>query len=218
MTSRSVESLSLCVCVCVFSVVAVIVNSYCTLALRIAAHLTEVWDAIDPTLPDSPHPLRVYLHEVTREAAPYLNSMAEAGITIEVGPTPNGLLRADAVSTTERALQLILRYLERAAAGQAPAAPRSLRVFADQGKVAWPEAAPGSKLPGALIAPSLQDRDFEPLRTGEPMFIKPDGGVVRYDGAHGPVVYPVFVNEAAYYYAQSGRGVGLTTLVDWPLT
>ena len=29
--------------------------------------------------------------------------------------------------------------------------------------------------------------------------------------------HPIFVNEAAYYYAESGRGVGLTQLVDWPL-
>ena len=71
-----------------------------------------------------------------------------------------------------------------------------------------------------LIAPSLQDSDFEPLRTGDAMWVRPDGSESmedRYDGALGEVVYPIFVNEAAYYYAQSGRGVGLTKLVDWPV-
>ena len=70
---------------------------------------------------------------------------------------------------------------------------------------------------GSLIAQSLQDRDFEPLHEGEPMFVRPDGTTIAYDGAHWPVVHPVFVNEAAYYLAQSGRGVGLTTIADWPI-
>lgn len=62
-----------------------------------------------------------------------------------------------------------------------------------------------------------RDRDFAPLRAGDAMFVLPNGSVVEYDGALGEVVHPVFVNEAAYYYAQSGRGIGLTTLVDWPI-
>ena len=68
------------------------------------------------------------------------------------------------------------------------------------------------------LAPTLQDRDFEPLHTGEHMFVTPDGRVITYDGASGDVVHPVFVNEAAYYYAESGSaGVALTTRADWPL-
>jgi len=211
----------------------IIVNSYCSLALRMAAYLSEVWTASDdsagcdadgadaparaPPLPASSHPLRVYLHDVTQTAAPYLCSIGKAGITIEVGPTPQGLPRADVVATTQRALGLMLRYLERFYSGRPPPAPPSLRVYLDRGKVAWPEPPDGSALPGALIAPSLQDRDFEPLHAGEPMFVRLDGTVVPYDGASGDVVYPIFVNEAAYYYAQSGRGVGLTTPADWPL-
>ena len=49
------------------------------------------------------------------------------------------------------------------------------------------------------------------------MFVRPDGSVIEYDGMCGDVVYPIFVNEAAYYLTQSGRGIGLTALVDWPV-
>ena len=91
------------------------------------------------------------------------------------------------------------------------------QVFHDEGKIPWEEGDVGSALPGALIAASVQDRDFEPLSTGDPLFERLDGSVVEYDGSLGDVVYPVFVNEAAYYYAQSGRGVGVTKVVDWPL-
>lgn len=42
-----------------------------------------------------------------------------------------------------------------------------------------------------------QDRDFEPLRPGEPIFKLFSGEDVLYEG--NSVVYPVFINEAAYY-------------------
>ena len=201
----------------------IIVNSYCQRALRAAAYVAQQWDTCE-TDGDaevaSTHPLRVYLHDVSAEAAPYLCSVGKAGITVEVGPTPQGLVRADAVAATERALHLLLRYLELEESGHAPPTPATLPVYVDRGKVPWPSASSGSssRLPGALVAPSLQDRDFEPLRVGEPMFVTPGGGVISYDGAKGDVVYPIFVNEAAYYLAQSGSaGVALTTRVDWPL-
>jgi len=201
----------------------IIVNSYCHLALRAAAYLTQEWDTCEAdgeATPASTHPLHVYLHDITHEAAPYLCSVGKAGITIEVGPTPQGLLRADAVGATERALHLLLRFLELDASGQAPATPATLPVYVDGGKVPWPAGSGSlsSRLPGALVAPSLQDRDFQPLRVGEPMFVTPGGGVIKYDGAKGDVVYPIFVNEAAYYLAQSGSaGVALTTRVEWPV-
>ena len=191
-----------------------IVNSYSQLGLKAAAHLASTW-------PPSSPPLRVYLHDLSHEAAPYLSTVGKEGITIEVGPTPQGLLRADAVYTTQLAVEQILEYLELYNSGSPalPPSPPALPCYVDQGKVPWPapEGSASSNLPGALIAPSLQDRDFAPLRKGEPMFVRPGGAVIPYDGSLGEVVYPIFVNEAAYYLAQSGRGVGLATLVEWPL-
>jgi len=200
----------------------IIVNSYSTLAVRVAAYLSKVWGTYDAELPPTSHAFHVYLHDVSQDDAPYLCSVGRDGITIEVGPTPQGLVRADCVATTERALCLILRYLNLhySVSEQAPPIRRTLPLYVDQGKVPWPAVTGSSAVPGVLIAPSLQDSDFEPLRTGDAMWVRPDGSESmedRYDGALGEVVYPIFVNEAAYYYAQSGRGVGLTKLVDWPV-
>ena len=39
----------------------------------------------------------------------------------------------------------------------------------------------------------------------------------RYDGSLGPTVMPIFINEAAYYYAASGLGIMLTQAVEWPV-
>jgi aspartoacylase len=49
----------------------------------------------------------------------------------------------------------------------------------------------------AMVHPRLQNRDYEPLYPGEPMFISFAGEEIVYSG--DSTVYPVFINEAAYY-------------------
>ena len=63
----------------------------------------------------------------------------------------------------------------------------------------------------------LQDRDFEPLHEGSPLFESINGEIVTYDGSLGPTVTPIFINEAAYYYAASGLGIMITEAVEWPV-
>lgn len=57
----------------------------------------------------------------------------------------------------------------------------------------------GAEVTASATFPRLssQDHDFEPLRPGEPIFKLFSGEDVLYEG--DSVVYPVFVNEAAYY-------------------
>jgi len=49
----------------------------------------------------------------SREQEPFLQSVAPHGLTIEVGPVPQGVLRHDAVISTEEALDAALDYLHR---------------------------------------------------------------------------------------------------------
>ncbi|XP_063151644.1 aspartoacylase isoform X2 [Candoia aspera] len=52
----------------------------------------------------------------------------------------------------------------------------------------------------AVIHPNLQDRDWQPLNPGDPMFLTLEGKMIPYEGE--TTVYPTFVNEAAYYEKQ----------------
>ena len=63
----------------------------------------------------------------------------------------------------------------------------------------------------------LQDRDFEPLHEGSPLYESINGEIVTYDGSLGLTVTPIFINEAAYYYAASGLGIMITEAVEWPV-
>ncbi|CAI5762895.1 N-acyl-aromatic-L-amino acid amidohydrolase (carboxylate-forming) isoform X3 [Podarcis lilfordi] len=49
----------------------------------------------------------------------------------------------------------------------------------------------------AVIHPNLQDKDFQPLKPGDPIFQTLSGDVILYEGDN--ITYPAFINEAAYY-------------------
>ena len=57
-----------------------------------------------------------------------------------------------------------------------------------------------------MIHPNLQFKDYEPLNPGQPMFLTFEGKTIAYEGKS--TVYPVFINEAAYY--EKGVAVCLT--------
>ncbi|WP_293254115.1 MULTISPECIES: succinylglutamate desuccinylase/aspartoacylase family protein [unclassified Microcoleus] len=54
----------------------------------------------------------------------------------------------------------------------------------------------------AAIHPQLQFKDYEPLHPGEPMFLTFTGESLPYQGES--TVFPVFINEAAYYEKHIG--------------
>lgn len=157
---------------------------------------------------------------------PNLSSTAKHGFTIEVGPVPQGLLRHDAVLKTECALHGLLEFLQRYNSGEdvlgelqeaypsgkvptfrtAPA----MRPGEMSGKISWPSDPDNPNFPTLMIHESLQDRDYEILRKGDPIFVAMDGSVVRYDGSHGDEVNVIFVNEAGYYYPSSGTGISVS--------
>jgi succinylglutamate desuccinylase len=217
-----------------------IVSTYSSICVRAAAYVQQQWAAACEAdaaalrarlggaggateLPVDTHPLRVLLADgESQSESSHLCSVVPDGLEIEVGPVPNGLVRADAVASTERALRLLLRFFDQCHAGQSPQLPPTISAFLDRGKLPFDEgtsrgAHEGSAVPGSLVARSLQDRDFEPLHRGEPLFESLDGDIIPYDGSLGDPTYPMFINEAAYYYKQSGRGVAFASLVEWPL-
>ncbi|MBU2113191.1 MAG: succinylglutamate desuccinylase/aspartoacylase family protein, partial [Gammaproteobacteria bacterium] len=48
-----------------------------------------------------------------------------------------------------------------------------------------------------MVHKNVQDKDYQPINPGDPIFTLFDGTEIYYDGA--ATVYPTFINEAAYY-------------------
>lgn len=126
---------------------------------------------------------------------PYLAEVTPSGIEIEVGPVPQGVVRADVLIWTERIINAVLATLDAWNADSELSLPAELEVYRFVGDLDYPRDASGGL--AGMVHPELQDRDFAPLHPGDPVFLRFDGSVVSYDGAEG--VVPVFVNEAAYY-------------------
>ncbi len=124
-----------------------------------------------------------------------LSSVVEKGVTIEVGPVPNGVVRGEQFWRTEETVRAALDFVEAFNQGLLSSDKRELEVFVHEQAVDFPRDERG-RVTG-FIHPELQDRDYEPLEPGDPVFQTLAGETIRYDGPE--TRYPVFINEAAYY-------------------
>ena len=161
---------------------------------------------------------------------PNVSSSAKHDFTIEVGPVPQGVLRYDVVKDTQTALHYFLEFLNDVDAGRQllqeacgdtipcfhtvfPNASPSVKQQRQQqltGKIPWPSDPENDNFPAWLVHPQIQDQDYSKVRTGDPLFINgKDQSVVCYDGSHGDEIVLIFINEAGYYYASSGTGIGV---------
>jgi succinylglutamate desuccinylase len=154
------------------------------LNLRLAAYLTTL------------HPeVRILFGLQCDQEAPMLRSLSPLGCTLEVGPIAQGVVLAEKLQQTEFLIQGILDYLEAINQGQPLAVPETVAVYEAIATVDYPRDAAGDLR--AVIHPQLQFRDYEALHPGDPIFLGFLGEKFVYEGE--TVIYPVFINEAAYY-------------------
>jgi aspartoacylase len=126
---------------------------------------------------------------------PYLAEITPHGIEVEVGPVPQGVVRADILIWNERIVNRIVAALDAWNADEDLDIAKELTVFRYVGDSDFPRDETGAMV--GTIHPDRQDRDFVPLQHGDPLYLTFDGREVPYEGPSGLV--PVFVNEAAYY-------------------
>jgi succinylglutamate desuccinylase len=126
---------------------------------------------------------------------PYLAEITPHGIEVEVGPVPQGVVRADVLIWTERIINGIVAALDEWNQDREMDIPSEITVYRYVGDSDFPRDATGEI--AGMIHPNRQDRDFEPLMPGDPLYLAFDGTVIPYDGPAGAI--PLFINEAAYY-------------------
>lgn len=142
--------------------------------------------------------VRVCLGVKCNQDASVLRSLSPLGCTLEVGAIAQGVLHADYFQQTEQLIHAILDYFDALNQGKALSGPSSLSVYQMISSVDYPRDASGELQ--AIIHPQLQSKDYQPLSNGEPMFLTFTGESIPYRGED--TIYPVFINEAAYYEQQ----------------
>ncbi len=158
--------------------------------LRLGAYLSS----INPMV-------KIFVNQQSREGG-FLRSLCELGFVIEVGAVAQNILNAELFQQTEQLIYAILDYFEGYNQGNLPQIDSKLTLYQYIKTIDYPrsDAYGGLRLRGeiqAMIHPQLQFRDYEPLNPGDPMFLTFAGKDIFYEGES--TVYPVFINEAAYY-------------------
>ncbi|MBW4642241.1 MAG: aspartoacylase [Goleter apudmare HA4340-LM2] len=162
----------------------ILVNSH-PFNLQLAAYLSH----INPLV-------RVYRCSFQSVAEnPFLNSLCELGFALEVGPIAQGVLRATLFQQTEELIHTLLEYLEKFNLGEIQTTNIPLILYQHLDIVNFPKDGDGTIT--AMIHPQLEDRDYQTLNPGDPMFLTLDGQTIVYEGKS--TVWPIFINEAAYY-------------------
>lgn len=154
----------------------------------------------------------IYYQPEERSASPYFGTIAKADICLEIGPQSHGTLRADLFERTEH---VVCRYLELAEEwnrGELQRKPKKkVDVYTQYRDLDYPRDAAHNI--SAMIHPAVQDHDYREVRPGDPMFRSFDGKDLPYEGDRS--VWPIFVNEAAYYEKKIAMSLTLKTEEEW---
>lgn len=139
-------------------------------------------------------PVRALQLDIPLSEAYSLEAVGKRGCALEVGPQPNGVVRADIFNAVKEALDLMIEWLQRFNAGESFEGGE-VEAYTPVDKIDYPRDPTTSAITAA-IHPQLQDNDFKLLKPGDPIFLSFSGDTVRYEGEE---LYPFFVNECAYY-------------------
>ena len=160
--------------------------------------------------------LPIYLHEADAAQTGFLVERWPCGLVIEVGPVAQGLLSATICRQTQLALEATLLTLSEAADARLRL-PASLQVHRHRGSVDLPRDPAGE--PVACVHPQLQNRDWQPLLPGQPLFwpasAAPGQAVPSLLEREPEARWPVFINEAAY--GEKGIAFSLCSREQWPV-
>ncbi|WP_428241486.1 aspartoacylase [Gynuella sp.] len=170
--------------------ITIVINSLNPIVRRAAVQVQK-------TVPN----VTLFYQEVDRMEDNFMISIARiGGLIIEVGPVAQGCLRADIFEASRLATHAVLDYLHLTNIGKAPELPETASGFQFVKKVKMPEDEQGNLI--GMIHPNVQDKDFQPLNPGDPLFLLQNGDTVFYQDEPG--LCPAFVNEAAYYDQHHG--------------
>ncbi|MBQ2561311.1 MAG: aspartoacylase [Fibrobacter sp.] len=158
----------------------------------------------------------IYYQPEERSASPYFGTVAKADVCIEIGPQQHGTLNA---AIFERSEKLVKRYLELADEWNRgelqKRAPIQVDVYTQLRDLGYPKPQGGGSIQ-AMIHPELDGRDYRELKKGDKLFRTFGGKDILFEGEpDGRPVYPIFINEPAYYEKDIAMSLTVKTVEEW---
>ncbi|GAA5218357.1 aspartoacylase [Corallincola platygyrae] len=124
-----------------------------------------------------------------------LSTVGTMGVIVEVGPVSQSVIRQDIFEQSEALTHHILDFIELYNQDALPELPASVEGYRYLESITLPLDESGERL--GMVHSNVQDNDFQPIYPGDPLFQTFEGETITYQG--DKVVYPAFINEAAYY-------------------
>ncbi len=124
----------------------------------------------------------------------FLETVAEKGILVEVGPIPQGCLDYDCFSKTRNAVNACLEFVEKYNNGDHLDLNDNVEIMSYTSKIYFPTDQHGNI--SACVHPDLIGIAYPKIVKGDPLFISFSGKVIHYEGEE---TFLAFINEAAYY-------------------
>ena len=163
---------------------SIVIDEGSKLTWQVAAYLKEMEPRVN-----------IFRWKGDTEDVSFVNSIAKNGFAIEVGAIPQGVLRSDLFFDTEKLKHHILDFVEKLNNKKFQKNYTSIEIYDHKELLDFPRDENGNIT--AMVHPSLQDKDYTKLKKGDPLFITLEGESINYE--KDEEVYPLFVNEAAYY-------------------
>lgn len=159
----------------------------------------------------------IYYQPEERSASPYFGTVAKADVCIEIGPQQHGTLNAEIFETAEKLVKRYLELVEEWNCGKLQGRPPiEVEVFTQWRDLGYPKKPGGGEIL-AMIHPDLLGRDYCELKASDKLFRTFDGKDVLYEGEKDGTksVYPIFINEPAYYEKDIAMSLTKKTVEVW---
>jgi len=157
-----------------------------------------------------PSAVVVFEDQVSVEEHFFLSSISRHGVIVEIGPQPQSVIRQDVLDWMEEMTRHIQDYIELHNTNALPQLPASYEAFRYTETLKLPEDENGQR--AGMVHKNVQDADFKPLHSGDPIFTLFDGTEVCWEGDYE--AYPHFINEAAYYDNNLTMSLGKKLLIE----
>ncbi len=137
--------------------------------------------------------LPIYLHEKDKRQTGFLVEAWPCGLVIEIGSVAQNYYDSKIIN---RFLIIInsLREEINKLTKNLIAIPKKLIVHVHQGSIDYPRTQNGDI--NGLIHPDRINKDWKPIKKGDPLFLDIEGNTLRYSGPD--IIWPVFISEVAY--------------------
>lgn len=146
-------------------------------------------------LVNMPEAVVVFEDHIPLAQQPFLCSIAPQGVIVEIGPQPQSVLRQDIIDWMADMTSHILDFVELWNSDNLPALPTQYNAYEYCDTLTLPLDESGQ--PRGVVHPNIEGNDFVALQPGDPLFQLFSGDIECYQGKE--IVYPHFINEAAYY-------------------